>query len=748
MLIVDIETKLIQCESGIFQKVCNEILCNMNYVPFNYTGSQIGTNKTKKGTPDSVFTDLNGNYIYVEYTTTSDKLNKKIKEDVEKCLNKIMNNPQLYNKVSKIIFMHNSKNPDEADIEKIKNICNDKNIKFEIYGIDFIANKLQNECKSIAISLLGLKDDSNQLVQLTDESLDKIAKKLKNSDVSEYKNNSINDIKIKIENLYKEAISIVNNDDAFFYISVKDKENLKKIYTSLEAFEFIYNDMNQQEALIYYHNLIVILSRIDVEKAIEKYICCDEKIKEDFNIRHYYAIMLINCNRIEEANIVLEDLYFEKKCESVMSTLIRAYFLLGKYKEIIEILSCEKKENFDNHGLLASILVISKDKVKKLKEQEIIKLNNNKFNKMPLFFSCLAKLLYQLDKRKKIYKEYFKKGILLLKDSDVLSIDIMCEDAIYLHLEDEIIKYLTNIELSPYLKIRLLNLLIKKGKLSKKEIDKIIELKRNIDINDIDIGYIEALISENKGKELEAIKKYEKSFLNTSNINSAFKYVNLSMKNKSNISPYIINKLRSHNSLDITMLLVEAYKYMGNDLEAINFSYKALYLNNKNKLNKDVFKQYWGCITFCGKNLKRDFKIASTNAVITLGIENNKDKIIVLEDDEYFEENQRIFDACIIRSYSDLGAEIINHKINDLIEFENKKYIIKDIKNKHTYFYQECFKYVIDSKAVEILSIDSNNPKEFITNLQDRIVRENDSKEKIIDIYESGELMHPGSLAH
>ena len=56
----DIEMKLIQREPGQFQKICNEILCKKGYKPFDYTGSVKGTNKTKLGTPDSVFIDDNG----------------------------------------------------------------------------------------------------------------------------------------------------------------------------------------------------------------------------------------------------------------------------------------------------------------------------------------------------------------------------------------------------------------------------------------------------------------------------------------------------------------------------------------------------------------------------------------------------------------------------------------------------------------------------------------------------------------
>lgn len=88
MTITDIETKLQQMEPGMFQDMCNEILCKMNYTPYDYTGSHTGTHKTIKGTPDALF-EYENNWIYVEYTTKKTKLIDKISEDIVKCIGKI-----------------------------------------------------------------------------------------------------------------------------------------------------------------------------------------------------------------------------------------------------------------------------------------------------------------------------------------------------------------------------------------------------------------------------------------------------------------------------------------------------------------------------------------------------------------------------------------------------------------------------------------------------------------------------------
>ena len=65
----EIENALLASEPGSFQKVCNEILALQDYIPYKYTGSEVGTNKTTRNTPDSVFCDKNNNFVYVEIAT-------------------------------------------------------------------------------------------------------------------------------------------------------------------------------------------------------------------------------------------------------------------------------------------------------------------------------------------------------------------------------------------------------------------------------------------------------------------------------------------------------------------------------------------------------------------------------------------------------------------------------------------------------------------------------------------------------
>ena len=83
-----IENRLREINETVFQELCDSylILRNSNYASFARTGSQSGKQKTTKGTPDSFFLLPDGKYIFVEYSTNISAGIKKLKEDIEKCL--------------------------------------------------------------------------------------------------------------------------------------------------------------------------------------------------------------------------------------------------------------------------------------------------------------------------------------------------------------------------------------------------------------------------------------------------------------------------------------------------------------------------------------------------------------------------------------------------------------------------------------------------------------------------------------
>lgn len=732
----DIEMKLIQREPGQFQKICNEILCKKEYKPFDYTGSVKGTNKTKLGTPDSVFIDDNGKYVYVEITTQTSRLKNKITGDVKKCLKKIEQNEILNNKISKIIFMHNSNNPDESFIEEIKILCG--NIKFEIYGINYLSNELQNDCKDIAISLLELKDDDTQNIRMiSDEDIDKLSKAVNEKNIQEYNKKSIKEIKNKINDLYQDAANIINNEESLLYISNEDRKKLKTIFDSLTIFDFYYKKEETEDSKLYFHNMLVIVSKANIDEGINFYLSLPKFASSNNITKHFYTMLLLEKGNFKDANNILRQLYFDDNYESSFETLLRSYFLIQNYDKVIELLSSAEKEKFDRYGFLAAMLIISKNYKKKYSEQEILKLNNSKFKDMPIFYSCTSKLLYDLNRKKNKYKEQFRKGIKLINSKDIVVIETMCNQALEINLENEMISYLESIELSKPLEIKFLELVSNKKYLMKKDIEQIGKIDMESLSKNIDSNYIFAKISESKGKELEAIKLYKLSYENNSNASSGFKYIQLSIKNKSVIDEKIIAKVSLSNDINSLMISAQAYNYIGRIDESIKCSYKAIYLSEKSYESRDAFKQFWSIIMFSGDRNYRDLKHVVNDSVIILSKVNSKiNNIILLEDDNYFTEGDKILDATITRTYNDLGVELLGRERNETILINQEEYVINDILDKYTYLVRICFKFVKESKYLKFFTSDKEKLEDTIEQIRQEMIEINRNSNKRLDIYQ------------
>jgi hypothetical protein len=81
-----IEQRILQMDGGEFQKLCDAYLSAIGYGKPNSFGSKTGSNKVKKGTPDTFFERSNGKLVFAEYTTQQEGLFKKLGGDLGKCL--------------------------------------------------------------------------------------------------------------------------------------------------------------------------------------------------------------------------------------------------------------------------------------------------------------------------------------------------------------------------------------------------------------------------------------------------------------------------------------------------------------------------------------------------------------------------------------------------------------------------------------------------------------------------------------
>lgn len=164
-IINTIKKKILQLDQGSFQNLCDQILHSLGYSNLVSLGSQSGTQKTTKGTPDTYCIIEDSKYVFVEYTTQQNDLRNKITDDIKKCLDSSKTGIDSKN-ISEIIYFHTSSNLTPAVHKEFCEMCEEKNIVYTMWGIDRIANHLFSERRDLAKDYLQIAYDTNQIFNI------------------------------------------------------------------------------------------------------------------------------------------------------------------------------------------------------------------------------------------------------------------------------------------------------------------------------------------------------------------------------------------------------------------------------------------------------------------------------------------------------------------------------------------------------------------------------------------------------
>ena len=146
-ILSDIISALGRIDAALFQQLGDELLTSI-YKPINIEsrGTKVGQVKTRKGSPDTVFTMSNGK-ILIEYTTQENRPQKKfvakLKGDIASCVN-IKKTKIPINEISEIVLFANQRIAiDIQDNLRTYLWTQYPDIKLTIFSIDDIATKLR-----------------------------------------------------------------------------------------------------------------------------------------------------------------------------------------------------------------------------------------------------------------------------------------------------------------------------------------------------------------------------------------------------------------------------------------------------------------------------------------------------------------------------------------------------------------------------------------------------------------------------
>ena len=166
-MIETIKQKILQLDAGSFQNLCDSYLSKIGYQDIVSLGGKAGTRKTTLGTPDTYFSTPDGKYVFVEYTTQTEGLFKKIKEDLDKCLDESETNIS-HNDILEIIYCHTSANLRPSQDKELKDFCQNVDIKLILIGIDKLAEDIYLFHHLLARDFLGISIDTGQILNFDD----------------------------------------------------------------------------------------------------------------------------------------------------------------------------------------------------------------------------------------------------------------------------------------------------------------------------------------------------------------------------------------------------------------------------------------------------------------------------------------------------------------------------------------------------------------------------------------------------
>ncbi|SFT71233.1 hypothetical protein SAMN04489724_1758 [Algoriphagus locisalis] len=159
-----IEQKLIAIDPAGFQNLCDTYLMmrEEGVRSFNRTGSQLGKQKTKIGTPDS-FVRLHDNKLAcIEYTTQAESKVLKIKADIEKCLDEEKTGVPA-EKLDQIVICFNSRLTMEEEVE-IQGYAQQLGKRIDLIGIDTLAIEIQSKYLLLSRDFLGIPIETGQIL--------------------------------------------------------------------------------------------------------------------------------------------------------------------------------------------------------------------------------------------------------------------------------------------------------------------------------------------------------------------------------------------------------------------------------------------------------------------------------------------------------------------------------------------------------------------------------------------------------
>lgn len=329
----EIQQRLSEIDGTRFHRLVDTYLNKKYQYNIHSTGTKMGEDKPRKGTPDTLIKLENGQYIFVEYTTRKTDIRKKLLDDIKKCLDPEKTNIQI-NKIDKIILASNS-SFQSTDIEEFQKACG--SIECEILSNSTLSYDLNNNYSILVKDFLGIDVG----IVLTPTILQK------------YYLNNFDTISLLITNTPKSIEDIFIN----LLIQEEEKEKEKKYSTVRKIPQTI-----EIETLLKESNKSLIYGKAGIGKTtLCKYIAYMWSIGRVYQEFEYVVYLPLRRWRDNQGlKSLIRDVYFTLDNQMIEFNIIKnskkTLFLFDGYDELIdkEILHDTINKNNIKHYVITS----------------------------------------------------------------------------------------------------------------------------------------------------------------------------------------------------------------------------------------------------------------------------------------------------------------------------------------------------------------------------------------------------------
>ncbi|MGM9877604.1 MAG: hypothetical protein ACI33S_03045 [Bacilli bacterium] len=536
----------------------------------------------------------------------------------------------------------------------------------------------------------------------------------------------------KVNKLYNEFASIVNDFDSLFYISPKNFDILKACVTKMEIFEEDFKNASS-DGEIFYNNLFALLLRVDVSLFISKYEESPDYVKKISSNKWLYASSLYEIGKKEDAYITIDELlidtdddkYFIQKC----------FFLFNdnKVKELKKVLGNKKKiDKYGYYGLFELYIKFEKEKnVKKLKKL------NSKYKGKALFHMFFAKLIFENDKKNDVeLKDNLKQAYLSLQDDDLIMLLELLNLSVYVKQDEYILNLLGDKTFSSnIINSKILNILVYKHEKDDKDIERIKKLLSIVkDYEYVNINNANAILSLSLHKELEAIDYFNESFKSNKDRYTAYNLLNLILKNNDQRNfdkiDECIEILQSSQKASDHMLIASAYLLLGKNMDALESSYIGAVLSQN---NADYFMRLWAVHTKCEKNIENLDYVVDDCVVILV---KDKDRLLLCFDSKILKyEKINSFQGVKFNRDKIVDINIKGKSVGDNVVYKGEYYTIDSIVNKYDYFLKIIFPLLNNGRYFKTIeSVEGEDPLKGIKDFLIESKKNSDKQFKMYDL--------------